>query len=234
LDKNGKEMKRSICKKIRVLADVYHQKILDAAAALQVEAHLSQCPSCRKAYDETRDVLTLLEKDVLPDPGPVFWNQLDSRIMTQVRLSRPEGKEDPWYKKLWINPFGWSGYAWATALLLLLLTPVVIYNISFQGKNRLLIQENKDQEFKWETGTLPLSVVVENLSDIESVRLANKVVARMGKDLPGSTRLLIDNEMHWDVSRTLEGLNKTEIETLIKKMEPGDSVGYMGDGGYVC
>jgi hypothetical protein len=227
-------MKRSICKKIRAQADVYHQKTLDAYPALQVEAHLSECPSCRKAYEETREVLTLLKKDVLPDPGPVFWNQLNSRIMTQVRLSRPEGREAPWYKKFWINPFGWPGYAWATALLLMLLTPVVIYHINYHGNNTPSIQGSKDQEIKWETGSFPLSVAVENLSDNESIRLANKVVARMGKDLPGSPRLLIDNEMHWDVSRTLEGLNKTEIETLIKKMEPGDSAGYKGEEEYVC
>lgn len=227
-------MKREICKKIKELMDVYHQNLIEAGPASQVEAHLSECPSCRKAYEENREVLILLKKDCLPDPGPVFWNDLSSRIMTQVRLFRPEGKEAPWYKKVWINPFGWPGYAWATALILMLLTPVAIYNIHVQGNKTPSVQEIKGQEMKWETGSMPLSAAVESLSDKESVRLAKRVVARMGKDLPGPTRLLMDDGMHWDVSRSLEGLNNQELEALIKKMEPGGSAGYREEEEYVC
>ena len=227
-------MKREICKKISELADGYHQNLLEAGPASQVEAHLSECPSCRKAYQENREVLTLLKKDCLPDPGPIFWNDLSSRIMTQVRLYRPEEKEAPWYKKVWINPFGWPGYAWATALILMLLTPVAIYNIHVQGTKTPSVQEIKGQEMKWETGSNPLSAAVESLSDQESVGLAKRVVARMGKDLPGPTRLLRDEELHWDVSRSLEGLNNQELEALIKKMEPGGSAGYREEEEYVC
>jgi predicted anti-sigma-YlaC factor YlaD len=219
---------------MRGLAEGYHQKILDSGQVLQVEAHLSECPSCRKAYEETREVLALLTKDVLPDPGPAFWNELNSRILTQVRLSRPEGDEDPWYKKFWIKPFGWPGYAWATALLLMLLTPVVLYNITFQGNHTALIQENIDQENKWETRPLPLPVVVENLSDTESVRLAKRVMARMGKDLSSPTGLLLNEDLHWDISRSLEGLNRQELEALINKMGPGGSAGNKEEGEYVC
>ncbi len=77
--------------------------------------------------------------------------------MTQVRLYRTEEKEAPWYKKVWINPFGWPGYAWATALILMLLTPVAIYNIQVQGNKKPSIQEIKGPETKWETGSLTLS-----------------------------------------------------------------------------
>jgi predicted anti-sigma-YlaC factor YlaD len=227
-------MKRRICKKIRGLAEGYHLKTLDTGPVLQVEAHLSECPSCRKAYLEIREVLTLLKEDVLPDPGPAFWNELNSRILTQVRLARSEGDEDPWYKKFRIKPFGRAGYAWATALLLMLLTPVLLYNITFQGNHRPSIQENIDQENKWETRPLPLPVVVENLSDTESVHLAKRVMARMGKDWPSSTGLLMNEDLHWDIFRSLEGLNKQELEALINKIGPGGSAGNKEEGEYVC
>jgi hypothetical protein len=226
-------MKKEICKKIRELVEGYHQNLLEAGAASQVEAHLSECPSCRKAYRETWDVLTLLKKDCLPDPGSVFWDNLSSRIMTQVRLYRPEEKKAPWYKKFWIDPFGWPGYAWATALILMLLTPVVIYNINFDGNKVLSIQENKDQEIRGVTSFMPLSVVVENLSDQESVRLAKRVMARMGKDLLSPTRLS-DDDLYWDVSRSLDRLNQQELDALIHKMEPGGSAGYKEEEEYVC
>jgi hypothetical protein len=234
LDKDGKEMKREICKRTRKLIDVYYQNLPEAGPASQVEAHLSECPSCRKAYEETREVLILLKKNCLPDPEPGFWNGLSSRIMTQVRLNQQEEKEDPWYKKVWISPFGWPGYVWATALLLMLLTPVAIYNIHDLGNKTPSIQETKGPEVKWETGSLTLSGAVESLSDNESVRLAKRVMARMGKDLSGPTRLVMDDELHWDVSPSLEGLNNRELEILIKRMKPGDSAGYKEEREYVC
>ncbi|MBI4768296.1 MAG: zf-HC2 domain-containing protein [Deltaproteobacteria bacterium] len=227
-------MKRETCKKIRELTAEYHQNLLEADPASRVEAHLSQCPSCRKAYEETREVLTLLKKDHLPDPGTLFWNDLSSRIMAQVPLDRSQEKEPPWYKKLWVNPFGWPGYAWATALLLILLTPVVIYNINVLGPKSPSDQEIRGLEMMWGSESIPLTAVVETLSDKESVNLAKRVVARMGKDLPSPTRLLMDDELHWDVFQSLEGLTTQELEALIKKMGPGGSAGYRKEEENVC
>ena len=151
-------MKRETCKKNeKTDLKFIHQNLLESGPASEVKAHLSECPSCRKAYEDTREVLALLKKDYLPDPGPGFWNGLSSRVMTQVRLYRTEEKEDPWYKKVWINPFGWPGYAWATALILMLLTPVAIYNMQVQGNNPPSIQQIKSPETKWDTGALALS-----------------------------------------------------------------------------
>jgi hypothetical protein len=178
--------------------------------------------------------LALLKEDCLTDPGPDFWQELSSRTMAQVRFSRPEFQETPWYKKVWGNPFGWPGYAWATALILILSAPVAIYTIHFQGLKAPSVQEIKGPESKWEPGLEPLSVALESLSDKESVRLANRVLAKMGKDLPSPTRLLVEDEMHWDISRYIEGLNKEELKTLIKKMQPGGSAGLKEEEDYVC
>jgi hypothetical protein len=227
-------MKKTVCKKFRKLAGEYHQNLLETDRVSEVEAHLSECPFCRKEYKETREILNLLKEDRLADPGPAFWQGLSSRVMTQVNLSRPEFQETPWTKKVWSNPFTWPGYAWATALILILLTPVAIYTIHFQGYKAPSIQEIKGQELKLDTGFEPLSVAVESLSDHESVQLGKKVVARMGKDLPEPARLSVEDEMHWDISRSLEGLNKEELEALIKKMETGKSVGIKEEEDDVC
>lgn len=227
-------MKRNTCKKIRESTEAYLQNTLEAGPASQVEAHLSECPSCRKLYEGTREVLTLLKKDRLPDPGPAFWDSLSSKIMAQVRLSPPEREETPWYKKLWINPFGWPGYAWATVLVLILLTPVIIYNIHMQGTKSPSIQALNGQEVRWDVGSMALSSAEETLSEKESVNLAKRVVARMGKDLSSTARLALDEETHWDVSLSLDGLNTQELEALIKKMGPGGSAGYREEVKYVC
>jgi hypothetical protein len=178
--------------------------------------------------------LNLLKEDRLADPGPDFWQGLSSRTMAQVRLSRPKFQETPWYKKIWRNPFEWPGYAWATALILILLTPVAIYTIHIQGHSAPSVLEIQDQVSKWETGSEPLSMAVESLSDKAAVRLAKRVVARMGKDLPGPTRLLMQEETHWDISRSTEGLNNEELEVLIKKMETDRSGGMKEEEDYVC
>jgi len=229
-------MKKVPCNKIKKMAGDYYQNLLEPDRASQVEFHLTECPSCRKEYEETLAVLTLLKGDRLREPAGEFWTDLSSRIMSQVRLYRPKEKEAPWYKKVWINPFGWPGYAWATALILMLLTPVALYNIHVQGNKAPMVQEKeiKGREIKWEGESIPLSAIVETLSEQDSVHLAKKVVARMGKDLPGPTRLLMDDEMHWDISRSLEELNDQELETLMKKMEPGGSAGYREEEEYVC
>ena len=217
------------------MAGEYHQNLLTTNLVSQVEGHLSECPSCRKDFEATRNVLTLMKGDRLTDPGPDFWDGLNSRIMSQIRHSRSEVLEDPWYKKIWRNPFTWPGYAWATALVLMLLTPVTIYTIHMQGLKAPSVQEIKGLESKWETGLAPLSVSIESLSTKESERLAKKVVARLGKDLSGPTRLSMEDETHWDISRSLEGLNNDELEALIKKMQPGGgSAGLKEEGDYAC
>ena len=229
-------MKRGICREIREMAEDYHQNSLEPGSALRVKAHLSECASCRNAYEKTREIVTLFKNDRLPDPGPLFWNHLNSRIMTQVRLSRPEEKEIPWYKKVWGNPFGWPGYAWATALILILLTPVVIYNIQVQSHktSSVLEKEVQGQEIRWDTASLPFYALFESLSERESAHLAKRMAARMGKDLPGPSPWLMEDDLQWDISRSLEGLNKQELDALIKKMEPGGSAGYKEEEKNVC
>ena len=59
-------------------------------------------------------------------------------------------------------------------------------------------------------------------------------MSRMGKDLSSTARMALDEETHWDVSLSLEGLNTQELEALIKKMGPGGSASYREEEKYVC
>jgi hypothetical protein len=44
----------------------------------------------------------------------------------------------------------------------------------------------------------------------------------------------MQDETHWDISRSTEGLNNEELEVLIKKMETGRSGGMKEEEDYVC
>jgi hypothetical protein len=226
-------MKALTCKKIKKLAGDYSQNLLLPDLVHRIEAHLCECPSCKKAYEETQEVLTLLSRDHFPDPGPDFWKGLSSRVMARVRFNRPDSVRVPWYKKVWGSPFGWPGYAWATALILIFLTPAVIYTIHFRGYNQTAIRETLESELKWEMGLESYSAAVESLSARESIRLGQRLTARLAKDLPQQTDGLIEDDLRWDVSTALENLNAKELDALIKKTQPGGSADFGKGMSYV-
>jgi hypothetical protein len=145
--------------------------------------------------------------------------------MRQVRQVEAEAAEVPWYLKIFRNPFGWPGYAWAASLILILFVPIVLYTINNQDLSQLKGQSvSGGEEPKYfEMSFEPLSTLVDSLSEKESVRLAGKVVARLGKGLSDPRPFLSEEESHWDISRSTEGLDEEELEALIKKMEPGNS-----------
>jgi len=224
-------MKEVPCNKIKKIAGDYYQNLLPPSLVQRVETHLGECSSCRKLYQETQEVLNLLKQDLISDPGPGFWNGLSSRIMTSVRLIRPEPVKVPWYKKVWEYPFGWPGYAWATALILILLTPVAFYTMkSYKTPS---FQEIQGNELKWETGFESLPSAIESLSAKESTRLGKRIVAQMGKELKGHGYLLVEDELHWDVSPSLEGLTVQELDALIKRIKSGKSAGFWEGQYYV-
>jgi Putative zinc-finger len=234
LDEKLKIMKKDIsCKKAKKLAGDYSQDLLSPDLIEGVERHLSSCPSCQKEYQDNRKVLTLLSRDRFPDPGPDFWNGLSSRVMAQVRLNRLDPVGAPWYKKVWGSPFGWPGYAWVTALILIFLTPAAIYTIHFRGYNQTAVQETLESELKWEMGLESYSAAVESLSARESIRLGERLTARLAKDLPRETEGLIEDDLQWDVSPALENLNAKELDALIKKTQPGGSAGFGKGMSYV-
>ncbi|MEW6187589.1 MAG: hypothetical protein AB1585_17810 [Thermodesulfobacteriota bacterium] len=229
-------MKKLSCKKILVLNEDYAQNLLGEDQITQVKNHWAICPDCRQAYEETREVLSLLKRDHPSDPGPVFWEKMSARIMRKTRQREVEVTEAPWYLKIFRNPFGWPGYAWAAALILILLVPIVFFNINNQEFSQSTEQplsgreENKFYEMKFE----PLSAMVDSLSDKESARLAGKVVARLGKELSDPPPLLTEEETHWDITRSTERLTEKELEVLIEKMEPDKSAEHKEEETNAC
>lgn len=226
-------MKAISCKRVNKQIVGYSQNLLAPDRAERIESHLAICSDCHHAYQETLKILGLLGQDRLPEPEAGFWNRLNSRIMHQVRLARPEPVRIPWTKKIWGNPFGWPGYAWATALILILLTPVVIYTIHYKNQPQPLVQELLGNDWRWEMGLESVPPALETLSPKESIRLGKRIVARMSRDLPGLSPLAAEDELPWDVSRSLEGLDKEELDLLIKKIQTGGSAGFKEEGRYV-
>ena len=217
------------CKKARELVGDYAQDLLSPDLDEGLGRHLSACPSCQKEYQDNRKVLTLLRRDRMADPGPDFWKGLDSLIMAQIRSGRSTPVKTPWFKKVWGSPLGWPGYAWATALILILLTPAVIDNHYRPAS----VQESLEGEWKWGIGSESYPSAFESLSPQESKRLGERITARMSKELPIQTHGLAEEDLQWDLSPVLESLTPQELDALIKKTRPGGSAGFEEGKSYV-
>jgi hypothetical protein len=65
--------------------------LLDPASAQpKVLAHVEGCESCRRALDELRATMTLLESWQAPEPSPYFLSRLEAR-MREERAAEPAG-----------------------------------------------------------------------------------------------------------------------------------------------
>ena len=65
--------------------------LLDPASAQpKVLAHVEECEGCRRALDELRATMTLLESWQAPEPGPYFLTRLEAR-MREERAAGPAG-----------------------------------------------------------------------------------------------------------------------------------------------
>jgi hypothetical protein len=114
------------------------------------------------------------------------------------------------------------------------LTPVYIYTIHFKNPPRPPGVEGALSDWPGERGGESLATILETLSLKESSRLEKKVVAQLGKDLPNQTFLRTNDEPFGDLSLSLDGLNKEELELLIDKLQTGRSVGFKEEGRYAA
>lgn len=191
----------------------------------RVKAHLEQCPACAQWAEETRGVMDLLRQDRLSEPEEPFWSGLSQRIMTEVRPTPSFPERIAWYRRIWGTPFGWPGYAWGTALLLMVLTPLVFYTMQDRGTMGSPGSEIILNEWRGEAALESFASALESLSDREAGRLEKKVVARMGKEIAVEDATGSEEDLHWDVSTSLESLNTKELEILMKKLRTGGAVG---------
>ena len=65
--------------------------LLDPASApTKVLAHVEECEGCRRALDELRATMTLLDSWQAPEPSPYFLTRLEAR-MREERAAEPAG-----------------------------------------------------------------------------------------------------------------------------------------------
>ncbi len=81
------------------------QQLIDAAdgrAASREAAHLESCRACQEQVASLIELLTAAREDPVPDPSPLAWERLASRVGDAVRQERPRAS---WW-------FAW-GWRWA-------------------------------------------------------------------------------------------------------------------------
>jgi hypothetical protein len=211
-------MRHLSCNKIRSKATDFCQDLLTSEEADRVRIHLAQCPSCRKAYRDTEDTLARLPQDRIKDPGPEFWDGLQAAIMHRIAQNRPAPSEAPWYKKVWEIPFQWPGSAWATALILLVLVPLMLFSL-YPGRPITSLPDALLAEWNVETGHDPMFSRLEGLSNQESERLGKRVVAQLASEVTKTLHRGEEEEWSWDTAGSLESLNEQELEAIAKKLK---------------
>jgi hypothetical protein len=211
-------MRHLSCNKIRSKATDFCQDLLTSEEADRVRIHLAQCPSCRKEYRDTEDTLARLPQDRIKDPGPEFWDGLQAAIMHRIAQNRPAPSEAPWYKKVWEIPFQWPGSAWATALILLAIAPVLFYAV-YPGSGRLTSgRETVLSELRPDGGPESLTTEVQVLTAQESAQLEKRLVARLAREWMGQAAPRREENWSWDEAGSLEQLNQNELEAVAKKL----------------
>jgi hypothetical protein len=218
MDEVVSPMKTKKCQKVKGLMALSEQGTLSPDQDLQLRDHLSECSSCSRLYQETLDLLDLVRRDRLPDREPAFWKGMSNLIMAEVRHIPGKVETVPWYRKIWGTPFQWPGYAWATALLLFILTPLAIYTIQDRGKTPYPGMEMAVSQLRGEFGFEPYLSALESFSAKEADRLGTKVLARLEKELAGSSSR-VEEELSGDLPRSMENLNPKELDALFQKLQ---------------
>ncbi len=72
-------------------------------------AHPATCAACAALVDRTRDALTTAAGVPVPEPSPLFWEHMSSRVREAI------GREPAPGTARWLRPLGVPGWTWATA-----------------------------------------------------------------------------------------------------------------------
>jgi hypothetical protein len=212
------------CQEVKGLIALLEEGGVSSDQDRQIKGHLPECSSCTQTYQETQVILNLLHRDRLPEREPAFWKGMSTRIMAEVRYPSPRLERVPWYRKIWGAPFQWPGYAWATALILFILTPLAIYTIQGKGKTPYLGVETTVSQLRGEFGFEPYVSSLESFSPREADRLGEKVLSRLANGLV-DTSMGIEESLGEDLPNSLENLNQREMDTLIQRLQTQGVVG---------
>jgi hypothetical protein len=224
MDEVMNPMKTTDCQNIKGLMTLLEEGDLSPDQDLRIKEHLAGCPTCGKDLEETRKILNLFSRDRLPDREPAFWKGLSNQIMAEVRHGSAREERVPWYRKIWAGPFQWPGYAWATALILFVLTPLAIYTIQGKSKTPYPVIEMTVSQLRGEFGFEPYVASLETFSAREADRLGEKVTARLEKELTDSPAR-VEEPTGEDLLNSLENLNQLEMDTLMQRMKTDGVMG---------
>lgn len=68
------------CKETRDRITAYADGTLDAAAAREIESHVSECGDCRLRLAETREVFSALTEWTMPERDELFWHRMRAQV----------------------------------------------------------------------------------------------------------------------------------------------------------
>ncbi len=79
-----------------VLLDIAENARLESSAP-----HLATCASCREQIDAARRVLMLVGTMEAPEPSPLFWDHLSTRVRDAVAAEAAPQTAQPWGWRSW-------------------------------------------------------------------------------------------------------------------------------------
>ncbi len=88
----------------------------DGAAARSGRDHLARCARCRDRVEALRETMQTLRADQAPEPSPLFWDQLSTRVLADLdRQSVPHARG--WWLSRWRWAFALAAGAVLVAIL---------------------------------------------------------------------------------------------------------------------
>lgn len=211
------------CEKNRLALAENAGRPLTGDEAEPLRDHLDRCPECRRIHEENTGLLQALRQEPRLDPGPEFWNRMTSGIMTEVR--RLENRPPPWYRRPWLNPWGWPVYAWSPALVLLILSAGFYYYGSFSKPVFLVKNEVPAADSRLEAMGDSLADPFMTLTPRESTRLQEKMGLRLAGDLLARSDEGEEADLDWDLSHRLETLTTRDLNKIADKLQTGTPAG---------
>ncbi len=96
------------------------EQLLDIAEDMLAPrpAHLATCAACRQQVDDLRRTLSAVQAVDVPEPSPLFWDHLSSRVRDAVAADRTPAMLSRW---TWLSWRATAGLSAAAALLMLTL-----------------------------------------------------------------------------------------------------------------
>jgi hypothetical protein len=84
-----------------VTAHLTPEQFVDLAEGTQPESavrHLAACETCRQELADLRAMMAAAEPDEVPEPSPLFWNHLSSRVRGAVEQEPHPRSWREWFK----------------------------------------------------------------------------------------------------------------------------------------